>query len=97
MNKQDMQAEAHRSNVTELFEFSAILQKEVNSRAEKVLKAIGYDWYKLNSITVGLFDRKGVKLALIKAHAEVNFQPVEIEAEVPIRQFEHLLITDFAE
>jgi hypothetical protein len=87
---------ARRGKLVELFQYSDVLSREVNKRAELVLKAIGYDWYKLNSITVALYDRKGVKLAFIKASVEVNFQQTDIEAEVPVRQFEHLLQTDFA-
>jgi hypothetical protein len=93
-NSTQVQKIAKDSALIDLFEHRNTLNEEINRRAKLVLMELGYDWYKLNSITVGLFDRKNVKLAHIKAFVEVNFEQTEIEVDVPVRQFEHLLLID---
>lgn len=87
---------ADESKLTELFTNRDSFQNEIKARSQQVLKAMGYDWYKLHSINAVLSMRGKVQLVTIDAHVEHNFQDEQYHAEMPVTQFEMLLQTDFA-
>lgn len=87
---------ADESKLTELFTNRDSFHNEIKRRAQLVLKAMGYDWYKLYSIDAALSLRGKVQLVTITAEVEVNYEQQTIHAEMPVAQFEMLLQTDFA-
>jgi hypothetical protein len=74
-----------------LFQAERDLRNEINRRAWAFLKALGYEWYKTNSISVVMVMRGKVDIIQIKADVEQNHVKVLIESEVTLTVFEMTL------
>jgi hypothetical protein len=79
-----------------LFKIEETMRAEICRRAWLVLKELGYEWYREGVINVYLTKRGKLDLIKINATAENNHQPIEINAELPLKQFNMLLQKDFA-
>jgi hypothetical protein len=82
--------------LTDLFRYRDVFQTEIEKRSREVLQAMGYEWHKLHSINAALSMRGKIQIISIKAAIQHNYEDSVIEAEMPVKQFEMLLKTDFA-
>lgn len=84
------------SPLVDLFNYRDKFENEIQKRSQDVLRAMGYDWYKMHKITAALSTRGKVQIISIRAEVESNFASSTIEAEMPVKQFEMLLQPGFA-
>lgn len=94
MDKQSSQAEAHRSNITELFDTRNTFQNEINQRGMDVLRALGYEPFKWEEVRVAMSKRGKVDIVTVHARFEQAHAMQEITHEFPVGQFEYLLRRD---
>jgi hypothetical protein len=77
-------------NSEQIFEHRHDVNEEIKRRAQKVLRESGYDWYKMNNISVVTLARGSVTIVGIQADVEHNFQQLSYTLEIPIKVFETL-------
>lgn len=83
-----MKDQLRRMSGLELFTHRTDVNEEISERAKRVLMESGYDWYKVNSISVVSFERARVTIIAIHVDVEHNFQHLEYKLEVPLPLFD---------
>lgn len=94
MNKQDSQAEALRSNITELFDTRNTFQNEINQRGMNIIRALGYEPYRWESVALSMFKRGKIDIVRVDAKFEQGHSVQEAVHEFTVAQFENLLSRD---
>lgn len=90
MKKQDAQAEALQSNLTDLFDTRNAFQAEINQRGMDVLRAVGYEPFKWVSVQVCMSKRGKVEIVTVTADFEQQHAEQHVVHEWPLSTFEAL-------
>jgi len=91
MSTRAITGDVRAASTDELFSVEVDLRNEIKRRAQVILKELGHEWFKLNSLDVTEQIRNKVDVIVIEANIENNFQKSIVKLEMPYKQFEMLL------